>query len=510
MGEARTFGTSASMRAPCCPDRPTSPRAGMRLRSFSRALILPAKMVSRTGCVNSDVFWNRGRANFDWRSRNCRRRHSSIAFRRASRICRARHRVSGQPGARRLALRQSNTGDPAQRLLRRRHQRGVDRPPVAAALAAGDRAQFKLRLRSRRGRSEAYRRQLGARYLLEGRLRRADSGFSIVTSLIDSESGFSLWSRRLLLPATTSQQAPGPSGRRILSASLTSESTTPSSCVPLEIVMIGADVRDPIWRGRWHLNRLAPSRCRARAQPVRQGARTRTSFLESPEALIQARDLLPGLVNLGDAAFRTRRLRKCGKLAQRAILADCDDGRGHMLAGIAEIWLRNPQACAGVAAYGHRAQSEPWPSPTAQLGSSLMLAGQPLSGDRAAEDRPEAHSPNDVHIFYPLSELAMSYAMLGQWAEAIEHADQALLRRPALLARPCRQDANALARSGDLPGASAALAALLAAAPGFSREYVEWLPFVDRAWIDFLTEGVAMTPNSTVERPGARSSVILS
>jgi hypothetical protein len=35
--------------------------------------------------------------------------------------------------------------------------------------------------------------------------------------------------------------------------------------------------------------------------------------------------------------------------------------------------------------------------------------------------------------------------------------------------------------------------------PNFSGAYVEWLPFVDRVWINHLLEGLRMVPNSPIE-----------
>ncbi len=61
---------------------------------------------------------------------------------------------------------------------------------------------------------------------------------------------------------------------------------------------------------------------------------------ESPEAIIQQ------TFCLGWALWARRgsdaEVAEMRQLAHRAIVADPDDGRGHMLAGIAEMWLRQP------------------------------------------------------------------------------------------------------------------------------------------------------------------------
>jgi tetratricopeptide (TPR) repeat protein len=100
-------------------------------------------------------------------------------------------------------------------------------------------------------------------------------------------------------------------------------------------------------------------------------------------------------------------------------------------------------------------------------------------------------SPNDIHAFFVLGELAMAYGMSGQWAEAIEHADQSLTRRPAYWYAHAVK-INALACSGDARAAKRGLDELLTLKPDFTKRYVEWIPFIDQAWNKVLVEGLAL------------------
>lgn len=341
---------------------------------------------------------------------------------------------------------------------------------------------------------------LGARYVLEGRLRQAENGFAVAASLIDAESGFALWSQRLLLTAPHSPHALDQFAAELV-ALLDSRIDHAEQLRAVRNRQSSQDVRDLIWRGRWHLNRLTP-----RDADLARELFARALELEpnSPEALIQATFCLGWSIWAGRRS--EAQILDMRKLAQRAILADGDDGRGHMLAGIAEMWLRRSRQAQALL----RTAIQLNPSLAlahAQLGSCLMLAGEAESALVPLKTALRL-SPNDIHVFYPLGELAMCYAMLGRWTEAIEHADQALLRRPAYWHAHLTR-INALARSGDLPGARAAVAALLAAKPEFSATHVDWLPFTDRKWIDFLVEGLAVVQGQEDARLAAGKNPLL-
>ena len=107
-------------------------------------------------------------------------------------------------------------------------------------------------------------------------------------------------------------------------------------------------------------------------------------------------------------------------------------------------------------------------------------------------------SSNDLQIFYTLTELAVAFSMLGMWARAIEHADHALARRPAYWYAHVIK-INALVRTGELAASRDALDELLSVKPNFSIRYVEWLPFVDRKWIDHFTEGLKTVPTDRTD-----------
>ncbi|KIZ44561.1 hypothetical protein OO17_09590 [Rhodopseudomonas palustris] len=325
--------------------------------------------------------------------------------------------------------------------------------------------------------------RLGAKYLLEGHLYRAHDSYGISASLSESVTGYAIWSRRFPLASPTSREAleqfvnelVAHLGTRIEHAEQTRTRAKRQDSL---------GVNDLIWRGRWHMNRLT----RADSEMAQKlFAEALALDPESPEALIQATAALGWAIWAGRQP--QEQILRMRKLAQQATLADPDDGRGFMLAGIAEMWLRHPL------------QAKVLLQQAIALNPSLMLAHAQLGGsyNLIGEAEPAiAHlkaalrlSSNDPHMFYSLGELAMAYTLLSRWDDAIEHADHALARRPAYWYAHVIK-INAVARSGNIAAARLAFDELVAAKPNFSKQYIDWLPFFDRGWIDHLVEGLRM------------------
>lgn len=326
-------------------------------------------------------------------------------------------------------------------------------------------------------------RRLGAKYLLEGRLRAAGDAIAVATTLSEAASGYTIWSTRFELPAAYSRdsleqlitEVVGAAGTRIDHA----EQRRARAMPPVRL-----HPSDLVWRGRWYLNRLN----RADSDIAQALFRQALDFDPySPEALIQF------TLCLGWTLWADRRppdqIIEMRSLAQRAILADPDDGRGYMLAGIAELWLRQSTAaknllCRAIELNPSLVQAH------ANLGSLHLLAGDP---ERALGPLNTAMrlSPNDIHMFYPLGEIAMAHLMCGRWSDALEYADLSLsCRRRYWYSYVVK--INALARRGDLAAAHAVLGALGVAIPAFSDAYIEWLPFVDLGWVEYLCRGLTL------------------
>ncbi len=328
-------------------------------------------------------------------------------------------------------------------------------------------------------------RNLGARYLLEGRVRRDQDGYLISASLIDAANEHTVWAHRFALQSLTSRDSFGQFVTELVSH-LDTRIDHAEQIRTRGKRQDNLTVSDLIWRGRWHLNRLTRADSDM-AQKLFSEARTLDP--DSPEALIQSTFALGWAIWAGRES--TERIFEMRRLAQDAIYADRDDGRGYMLAGIAEMWLRHPLVARELLQQAI-ALNPSLAMAHAQLGTSFSLAGEP---DQAIVHLKTALrlSSNDLHNFYTLTELALAFGMLGQWSEAIEHADHAIARRHAYWYAHVIK-INALARAGELEAARAALDELLMAKPDFSVRFFDWLPFVDRKWPDHFIDGLKMVP----------------
>jgi TolB-like protein/Flp pilus assembly protein TadD len=327
-------------------------------------------------------------------------------------------------------------------------------------------------------------KKLGARYLLEGRIRHLRGALHLSASLCDCETGQTLWTQKSSLEAL--DQADSFSDlvlglTNILGAKIDQEEQVRALRKPQSDL----NVRDLIWRGRWHLNRFTKSDSDLAAECF-----TKALDIEpnSPEALIQY--TWSKLLDLWTQRATDDEKMTLRRMAQKAIIADYDDARGHMLAGIAEIWLMQPLRAEALL----RRATDLNPSLVmahAQLGTALNLRGEHHDAIEALRYAVRL-SPNDHDLFYTSGELASAHLMTGDYDAAIKHADLSISRRSAYwLAHVVK--IGALAKAGQQKSAKRAYVDLLQVKPDFTNEFVDWIPYLDRSKNLFLKEGLNLS-----------------
>ena len=329
---------------------------------------------------------------------------------------------------------------------------------------------------------------LGARYLLEGRMRRQAGANMLSASLVDCESGSTLWSNKLTLDAADSADAFGELLTGLTTA-LGAKIDQAEQSRALGKAQSDLNVRELIWRGRWHLNRFTAGDSEKAKAYITEALEREPS---SPEAIIQM--TWTNLWDLWAQRGSDDEIRVIRQMAQKAIIADYDDARGHMLAGIAEKWLRQPL------------RAEALLKRAIELNPSLAMAHAQLGGSQYLRDAPEDAittlknairlSPNDAELFYFRGELAIAYLMTEALGDALEQADLSLTRRGAYWFSHVVK-INALVRSSDLASAKAAVADLKASIPRFGLHYIDWVPFMDSHWNRFLAYGMKQAMANT-------------
>ncbi|MDE2577199.1 MAG: hypothetical protein KGL46_00190 [Hyphomicrobiales bacterium] len=334
-------------------------------------------------------------------------------------------------------------------------------------------------------------RRAGAKYLLEGALSRPNETFSLAMKLTEPARGVLIWSETIETGDPT--RLDGLHDLLIaLAAKLMVRIDNAEQAIARAQPEDAMTVRDLLWRGRWHLNRLTRE----------DGERARQLFEEalkldpgSPEALIQSTYALGWSIWAGREP--AERIHEMQRLAQRAIAADPDDARGHLLSGIGEMWLRRSSSADMLL---RRAISlNPSLSMShVQLGSCCNLRGAPEEA-LTHLDVAMRLSPNDTHLFFVLGVCAESHWLLENWSKAIEYAEQSIAYRKSYWL-PYAIKIVALDNLGDHSGAEAVMADLLKTSPKFVKKFVDWLPFVDPALTKKLATGVEIVERRLTQR----------
>lgn len=324
-------------------------------------------------------------------------------------------------------------------------------------------------------------RSLGAKYLLDGTVRTADDLTLIDVTLYEAARLQAVWSKRLQIARSVVTTALDECLQELV-AHLGAKIDYGEQSSARDRFSPGANTTDLIWRGRWHLCRLQHADS-DEAQEL--FAKALALDPHSPEALINVTHGLAWAIWTGrQPAHRVLEMRR---LAQQSMRADPSDGRAYWLAGTAETWLRHMQPALDLLLQA----VDLMPSLAiahAQIGCTLNLAGRP---GQAGEHLQLARrlSPFDVHLFFVLGELAMRSSLLGDYRESVDYADLAIVRREQYwYAHMVKIDA--LLQLGERNQAAAASDELRRLRPHFSSNYIDWIPFEDRALNQRFAESI--------------------
>jgi TolB-like protein/Tfp pilus assembly protein PilF len=318
--------------------------------------------------------------------------------------------------------------------------------------------------------------ELGARYVLEGSVRRAEKRVRITALLSDAASGLELWADHYdgelsdvfalqdriatRIVAEVEPTIEGEEERRVLRA-------------PPESL----DGWDCCLRARWHLHR-----------GTREGYGEARRWLEraielDPESswahsLLAhchfEETLLGGTQNLPVALSTTL------DAARRAVALDERDSLAHALLGIASLWAKRDHERA-IEALERSLELDPSSARANHfLGCVLLFAGRPADGLPRLRAVPRL-DPRYRTMSQLLSDTALCHLQLDDPDEAVRLARAAIERNSANV-RAHQRMVAALARAGRQEEARAAAQGLRELQPGLSREYLEaTYPFRDPA-----------------------------
>jgi TolB-like protein len=326
-------------------------------------------------------------------------------------------------------------------------------------------------------------RGLGAKYLLDGSIRTAAADLMrIDVTLYETARLQAVWSKRIEIARSVIATAFDECLQELV-AHLGAKIDHGERSSARERMPSNANVTDLLWRGRWHLNRLQHADS---DQAQELFAKALALDPDSAEALINVTHGLAWSIWTGRESGQ--RVHEMRRLAQRSMRADPSDGRAYWLAGTAETWLRHMQPALDLL-YQAVELTPSLAIAYAQIGCTLNLCSRPEQAGGHLE-LARRLSPFDVHLFFVLGELAMRSSLLGDYREAIAYADLAIVRREQYwYAHMVKIDA--LVRLGEKQQAKAAFEELTIARPGFTIEYIDWIPFEDRSVNHRFVESVA-------------------
>ena len=310
-------------------------------------------------------------------------------------------------------------------------------------------------------------RALGARYILEGSVRKSGTRVRISAQLADASSGHQIWAHRYDADLSDVFDLQDQIATQIVGA--------------IEPELERAEEQRALRKKPESLTAWDLS-LRALAE---QAKFTREGHARAYELLKQAADVdtrsshalsMMALCRYHQTIFgwledRSRGYEDTLKAASQAVSLDDADSLAHTMLGISLLWCRRQHAQAV-----EELRCAVSLNPSAAYSHHLLACVLEFSGQsRESIEHIEKVLRLDPHYrfkVYALGDLALSHLSLGAFEEAVHCADQALQLAPTYV-RALQRRVCGLGHLGRIEEARAALAALRELQPEFSRAYVQ-------------------------------------
>jgi len=338
-------------------------------------------------------------------------------------------------------------------------------------------------------------RELGARYVLEGSVRRAGDRVRINAQLIDADSGNHLWAKRY--------------DRQIEDVFALQDELTETIVGAIEpelgkVERQRARAKKPdsldAWelyqQGVWHMHRRT-----AEDLAEAQGLFRRALEFDPELAAAYAGSAEAHFFDVvsGHAERPAESLEAALAAARRAADLDPEDPGAHYALGRAHTLRREhdlalPELEAAIELNPSYAQAH------YALGHALATSGRPAEAFAPLEEAMRL-SPHDPYIGQFMVRLSEAHQFLGHYEEAAEWARRSL-RQPNVQWSRHAALVSALGHLGWAEEGERALAVLMAFRPDFSADFVrERHPIQDSRSMDHYLEGLR---KAGLERPGRR------
>jgi adenylate cyclase len=326
-------------------------------------------------------------------------------------------------------------------------------------------------------------RDLGARYVIEGSVRKAGNRVRVTAQLIDAESGHQIWADRFDRSLDDIFEIQDEITRGIVSV-VEPEMERAERTRALATRASNLTAWDLYLQGRELLHKVTEADNAAARQLFEQAIALDPGYSDAWAGLSYTyqREVL-----LEVAEDRRQAVTRSLETARKAVTLDGDSSIAHFALAGAYIWDNQHQSSIAetrIAAELNPSNGHAWLA----LGNRLDIVGQPDEGLPLLEKSLQLHR-RDPHRYIYFGQLARAYIVAGAYDKALDCLNTAIRTREDH-PHTWHLMAICLGHMGRAEEARAAAAKCEALHPGFIAKRAHWNIYVDPASNAHLTDGL--------------------
>lgn len=310
--------------------------------------------------------------------------------------------------------------------------------------------------------------ELGARFILEGSVRRADERIRVNVQLIDAETAYHVWAETYDRDLADIFAVQDDITERVV-----------GNLEPQILLLAEAERRrrkrtgemtalDSMYQGIWHFYRITKADMAEARKCLQRSVELDPDNASQPLGWLAGVNFLSALLGMTDDPRAT--LTAAAEAAQRSVALDDQDFSGHTVLGLCLVWAR--QFERGTSELERGVELNPSSAFAHVLAANgLEFAGRPA--DAVAHSRFALKlSPRDPLLTFFFSNLGLAHFMLHELHEAAEYQKKALSLNPANL-RALHRLASAQAHLGQVDEARATFQASLKLMPSANVAFID-------------------------------------